>query len=363
MGETVRIVRQHWYAFLLIAIIIGLAVRSLVAEPGYASLSRADKTALDTAFLEALKTGPRDASGMPVRDVFERYWYTLGPERMLTHVTSLDPYCHSEGHNIGKAIYDHSQSLGRAVSICTDACTGGCIHGVIAEMVSQEALADADDHSQISLEAIPSGLRNKIAGACTGADVTSVTGMGNCYHGVGHAFFVLAGSDRTEATRFCELLKAEGEGEYFYCLTGVAMEYIDTFGTRATDPCKGSSYSAVCYRYGLGAMYDLRADEHAQARRYCLGLSRPERRGCFHGLGFGSASMLRRKPEAIQNICRSGDSIDTRLCVEGAIERMNMTPRRSFAFCDVVKDDIEACQNPTFLSPANLDRDFSPYLQ
>ena len=303
--------------------------------------------------------------GVVARDFFEKYYESAGPT-LLLDLLEEQGYCHAEAHNLGRVIYEKTRKVSAAASQCASRCTGGCLHGVIAQMVEEESgFVLEDEHTYFTLETIPPSIRDLVVSTCKGEDVNAYTGMGNCYHGAGHALYALAGGNTEEAVRMCDIFREEGDGPLFYCASGVYMEHSIALGQNgavAADTCKVARYPTACFRYVIGEAFDARRDP-SSAREYCAALPASTQRSCMHGLGWSAYMLVERDPSVVNDVCIADAPGAFEMCVAGVVERVNLTEKPTFDFCSVLATPTVACDDPTSISPKNLERDFSLYMK
>ena len=118
------------------------------------------------------------------------------------------------------------------------------------------------------------------------------------------------------------------------------MEFMDRYADTSIDPCSGGAHPFICYRYWIREKYDLREDEHQEARRFCMTLRGEGRKGCFHGIGFGSTAKLLRDSASIETICRASVAADRQACIEGAVETMSLALKPDYTFFNHLKPQI-----------------------
>lgn len=303
-------------------------------------------------------------------DFFRERYDKFGPHAMLA-VLDKNPLCHAEAHSLGRIIYERTGDLAIATDICKNQCSGGCIHGVLMGMFSEATTSvqeGRDDH--VSAADLTPALRSEIATTCDTSEIVRYTGEGNCYHAVGHALMALADYDIEDGVALCEdIFKKKGLGAVYYCATGIYMERDIEFGEKdalVSDqyPCDASRYPAACFRYKLRRIFDF-SKEHKVASVQCLRLAGIHRRGCFHGLGFGAADLIRQTPSAAAHICSSGDSDDKRMCLEGAFGYINIYSRAtSRRACESFEgDDRAICERATLSENFGMNRDFEFYVR
>jgi hypothetical protein len=340
-----------------------------MAMPGisYAPLTETEKNL--AAMINAVADG-RDGS-VPI-SFYEKNYDVYGPQAIRDAFQDV-PYCHDAGHNFGRVVYDRSDNFTDAVLICGASCTGGCIHGVLMQMFQERSdlvKKPSAPGEHISLNDLKPGFQEDIKNICTSSStVTSFTGMGNCYHAVGHAFAALAELDIPSALNLCRVFEDVGVGAVYYCATGVYMEReVETGSYDAkisnTFPCDDSLFPAACFRYKFEQVFEFPRDIEA-AKSLCLSLSGNEQEGCFHGLGLSSYKALDKDPSLINSVCGSGSAEDQRMCLEGAIGILKIyDPSKVNVICDKNwTGDRNMCQSAAKIFNFGMNRDFGPYVQ
>ena len=262
----------------------------------------------------------RAQQGDDLRALYASWIDRIGANGIIATLKQVEPSCHGRGHDLGKVIYERAGEIRRALATCEGVCNSGCMHGVFRQAMSGVAAA-ASGH-----DAEPTALAARVETACAANGEYSI---GDCIHGLGHAFMYMANYDVHEAMGFCDQLGSYARS--YYCATGAYMELANNppdgylTGKSIYFPCDQSPYPAACFRYrfpvSLRDFYDS-GGSLEQLARGCLALERPYRLGCFHGVGNGHVQILMRSPQALAEICQAGDRDDQTVCIEGAIERM-----------------------------------------
>lgn len=306
-------------------------------------------------------------------EAFRSYYDIYGPNVMLD-VLNENTSCHSQAHNLGRVIYEHSQDLAASVLICQNKCSEGCIHGVFMGMFETEknnldTHKEGDDH--VTTKDLSPMLQSKITHTCEKSEITRFMGVGNCYHAIGHAVASLANYDIPAALDLCNLFNDYGIGAIYYCATGVYMERDVTLGKHDADmkgeplyPCDTSVYPAACYRYKLRRIFSL-PREYKKAEDICLGLTGSQRKGCFHGLGFGSQKLVYDDPKSLNVLCGGGDTEDKRMCIEGVFGLINVyDKKRSLRACSFYTAGEKAvCFEASTIANFGMERDFERYMR
>ena len=255
--------------------------------PEYVPISKEKKNEFATLLKAFSDVQDPHAGTVPI-DFFRKNYDTYGPAVMLSVLNDI-PFCHAQAHNLGRVIYEHTKDLPAATALCQSTCTAGCVHGVLMGLfASTSGWSDkersVDDHA--TMKDLTQEFRKEVAGMCERSEITRYTGIGNCYHAVGHALTTLADYDIPSALDMCTLFSAKGPGAVYYCATGVYMER--DIGLGASDakksevyPCTDNSYPAACFRYKLRRVFKLPRD-YEKVIQLCAGLSGAQKSGCFH---------------------------------------------------------------------------------
>ena len=258
--------------------------------------------------------------GDDLRDLYTAWIDRIGANGIIATLKQAEPTCHGRGHDLGKLIYERAGEIRRALATCDGVCNSACMHGVFRQAMSGIAAGGAGDVAK------PQALAARVETACATNGEYSI---GDCIHGLGHAFMYMADYDVQKAMDYCDQLGAYAKS--YYCATGAYMELANNppagylSGKSIYFPCDQSPYPAACFRYrfpvSLRDFYES-GGNLGQLARGCLALERPSRLGCFHGIGNGHVQILMRSPESLTQICQAGDREDQTVCIEGAIERM-----------------------------------------
>lgn len=262
----------------------------------------------------------RAHQGDDLRVLYTAWIDRIGANGIIATLKRVEPGCHGRGHDLGKLIYEKTGEIRRALATCDGVCNSGCMHGVFRQAMSGVVADDTSDKSA------PQALAARVETACATNGEYSI---GDCIHGLGHAFMYMAKYDIHKAMDFCDQLGAYAKS--YYCATGAYMELTNNpppdylIGRSIYSPCNESPYPAACFRYrfpvSLPDFYKAGGNLN-QLVRGCLALEHSFQLGCFHGIGNGHVQQLIRAPQALAQICGGGDRDDQTICIEGAIERM-----------------------------------------
>ncbi len=314
-------------------------------------------TDLRAEFEAALRAQPGD----DLRGLYTAWIDRIGANGIIATLKRVDPGCHGRGHDLGKVIYEKAGEIRRALATCENVCNSGCMHGVFRQAMSGLADPAANQDAQ------PKALAARVESACAANGEYSI---GDCIHGLGHAFMYMANYDVNAAMASCDQLGTYAKS--YYCATGAYMELANNpptdylLGKSIYFPCDQSPYPAACFRYrfpvALRDFYD-GGGSLEQLTRGCLALERPYRLGCFHGVGNGHVQVLMRAPQSLAEICGAGDRDDQIVCIEGAIERMaRYTGDAAARACASVEDwRKDVCEASRQRGLYAMDRSFALY--
>ncbi len=260
------------------------------------------------------------------QEVFARYLPVLGAPAILDHLERRESHCHSQAHDLGRALYAERGRLNDALAVCDHACTNGCMHGVMAEAAGHLRGAEAV---------------HKLVAVCTGESHGPHHRPGNCAHAVGHGLLAQAGggdepnpADRSLPKALAGCRVFDSLPMRYYCATGVFMAYKDILDdlkadgrppARASrhDPCdRFADVAPACYRYLLPHIAEALHLDRERMAEECLRLGGRLRLGCFHGLGMLGLDDVAREPAALETLCRAGGDDEQTVCIEGAIEKL-----------------------------------------
>jgi hypothetical protein len=111
-------------------------------------------------------------------------------------------------------------------------------------------------------------------------------------------------------------------------------------------PCdRETLFPAACYRYKGVELVEAFGDRDRAASE-CLRLDGPQRRGCFHGLGYAAMAMAHEQPGKWALACARGDRNDRIACIEGTIEKVaDVNEQRARAACAGLEHEMQAVCN------------------
>lgn len=250
------------------------------------------------------------------QDIYEKYKDALTLSQLLS-IIDEDPYCHSEGHDLGKLIHTQTGSIEESFSICKDRCSDGCYHGVLMAAFDDVVKDSGDGHTHIHVNSTQ--LAPYIKEVCAKDYIGEGFNPTHCAHGVGHALTFISFYDLNDATDLC-LLFEDARHEY-YCLTGVFMEFTTRFPVaNLHSPCDQlpDEYAVACYRYRVSGMLNTLGSVEPVAAE-CQTLSGRRRLGCFHGLGYAKTSQIANDPKSLARTCSYGNQTERKMCIDGPL--------------------------------------------
>lgn len=258
--------------------------------------------------------------------LFSQYLETLGTDGILDVLEERNPYCHSEAHALGRAVFAKYQDLGKSLLECGARCTSACLHGVVQEAFGRSTIEE---------------LRPRLATLCTEGAMAEIRRPGPCAHGMGHALMLLFEGDVEKSIAGCGGFSTPVM-EY-YCATGVYMEHFDQAATRSEPetprsplyPCDTyATFPAACYRYQGRRLLEKLGGDREKMAALCRTLPAVQRRACFHGVGSAAAETIGGEPELMPTICPEAPAEDRTMCLEGMIEiRGQFEPVESELLC------------------------------
>lgn len=273
-----------------------------------------------TALRAQFETELRAFKGEDLREFYTGWIDRIGANGIVDTLKRVEPGCHGRGHDLGKLLFEKIGEIQRALASCEEVCNSGCMHGVFRQAMSGEAARGADGKMD------PLRLAARVEKDC-GAN--GEYPIGDCIHGLGHAFMYQADYDVEGAIALCDRLG--DHARKYYCATGAYMEltnnppkgYLD--GKSIYFPCDQAPYPAACFRYRFPvslAQFYRGGGKFAELAQGCAALEGSYRLGCFHGIGNGHLQILIKQPEALGQVCGHGTRDDQAVCIEGAMERM-----------------------------------------
>lgn len=268
---------------------------------------------------------------IPKRQLFEDYLPLIGVNEILDFLEEKFPLCHTQSHDLGRAVFSKIGEIGPSLRACGTRCTSGCMHGILLEAFRESVGLKSDEEFEIHVDA--EDIKAKINSICNSTDFTEIYKPGNCAHGIGHAFTFLSDYNVSRAVEYC--LYFGDKHLQFYCASGTNMEYVTVKIAKPSEIKKSWNYScdaysdfpAACYRYRLTLlmsalkMNGLNVTPNMLAGE-CMKLSNLSRLGCFYGLGFAYLHTINRQPAYLSVACSFGNADDQETCIDGAVEKL-----------------------------------------
>lgn len=300
-----------------------------------------DPAAVKTEYQEFKNTlKPMGRSGKGKRDLYAKYVPIIGANGVLGGIEELWPKCHSEGHDLGKVIFEKTKDVGVSLNVCRDGCYSGCMHGVLMEaFAGARASAEIDPEQHVDIEIVKSTMDT----VCKDQTMTTSYSPGDCAHATGHAMMVLADYIVPNAIGYCDAFSEEHMR--YYCATGAFMEYVTerdkedaAGGKRALYPCDVGKYPAACARYKMVHVIPRLVKTKPDVQklmRSCNELQGKYRIGCYHGAGNGFMSAIVTRQITLMDVCGQAEGDVRFACIDGAMERMaKYHPERAAEVCD-----------------------------
>ncbi len=289
-----------------------------------------------------------------LRPLYEEFVDLIGVNGMLDVME--EQYCHGQGHDLGKLVFERTKDLSASMYVCSNRCTAGCMHGILMGMFGTKG-------EHVSLERVITEAK----AVCSTKEITSTNKVGDCIHGVGHVISELVGGDIDTGIKYCQELNPRPFQHF--CATGIFMQRDLDFGLedagRGHFPCDQYPFSAACYRYKAKYLISHEVGEQTQIDaliNICLGLEGTKRSGCFHGAGFTFLPYLLDNPSGINHLCGAGTKVDRTLCIEGAIETLaEHDPAKAREICNELPDLREQCFYSAEHAMFSLDKSWEGY--
>ncbi len=233
--------------------------------------------------------------------------------------------CHVEGHPVGRAVYKSHPSFSDAIRQCGSACTYGCFHGVLMEMFDTDSDTLGGVIEEQSPEEYLSQVKAVAKDLCTRPEVESVVRTRYCYHGLGHVFASMGGTDLKSAIDSCGIFSDRYVADT--CRSGAFMEYLlstssaPVYYTKDERPCDAFPlYKSTCYRYKAYGWIDTWGSVEA-AFQGCAAFGKDEIL-CIRSVAQAvSTRTLIESTEEFEKLCGSFVGEKRSACVDGAIRR------------------------------------------
>ncbi len=292
--------------------------------PAAASAARV----VDTDALAEFRRAYRSRNDSAIA-LFRTFLPVVGATPLLDFLEATYPACHSEAHELGRAIYQVTGDVETSLGQCDTRCTSGCMHGVVTAALGGST---------------PETIAARMDAFCSEGGMAAMHKAGNCAHGLGHALMFATDGNVRRSIDGC--LGFAGEAMQYYCGTGVFMESFERDSAQrlsrsALGPCDQEAlFPAACYRYKGFLM--LAAVGEDSVKRQCAALDGLQRHGCFHGLGYAAISGIIGDPARLPDVCDSESRDDRIVCIEGVIEKLaDLHPGRARAACSYLAEDLQ----------------------
>ena len=317
-------------------------------------------------FLQAYRGGRRRNT----RELYERFLPRIGANGLRQVIESEAPFCHVEGHDLGKLIFSNLRDVGASLESCADACTSGCMHGVLMQFFTTDTSTASSEHHH-SAQLTAADVAPRIPTFCETSAVTSMYRPGDCAHGVGHAVMFLSSYDVSAGIALCERFRTYALR--YYCASGVYMEQrtqpqsqLDYLRHGALYPCGQAAYPAACFRYAMLntiRWHYARKGTLEALQSACATLGDKYRLGCFHGIGFAHFRHVSGGKKSLAEVCGAGTRDDQTVCVEGAVERIGrFTPVVAAERCGSLSDwRRKVCERAASEKMYDMNKSFALY--
>ena len=295
---------------------------------------------------------------------FDKYYDKLGPETMLS-ILNENKFCHSEAHGLGRTIYAKTNDISKSLTICGYKCSAGCMHGVFMEIFKDYRDNQSkyyDGHTKIDTKKIDEFVIN----FCSKTEIKKFIYEGNCYHALGHAFLFIADYNISQGLELCRMLNREAS--VYYCATGVYMEYnFMSYSGKSTNksyfsPCETKEFPAACFRYKVFMLFN-KGENLDLVKKKCSDLPRPQRLGCFHGIGYAHIYFISSNPKLISKVCKDNSVENRKVCIDAAIQLLSIYNRNaSLIACNYVSSDLKNyCLQEVIYSTFNMNKPLDLY--
>lgn len=280
------------------------------------------------ADLAAFKADYGKIRGFDLRNLYEQWIDRIGANGIEGVVQEVHPTCHDEGHDLGKVIYSRLHDIGASLATCDAMCNSGCMHGVFMEAFAPDMPSMPTTVPGVTM-APHVEAKDILAKARTACAADGSYSVGDCIHGIGHAFMFLSDYDIPTAIGYCDQL--DDVAERYYCATGAYMEFVGRApGAPFRDksffyPCDLSPYPSACFRYKIAQNIDAyyqNGGTFGNLTANCLKLPHDAMLGCLHGVGNSHSVFVTSGKATLDQIC-GGDHDQKYVCIEGMMERMS----------------------------------------
>ena len=325
----------------------------------------------------------RKTRGRQAKALYEQFLPLIGANGLRLALETAKPFCHVEGHELGKLIYRKLRDVGQSLESCADACSSGCMHGVLMQFFTdtsaggsthnqqaeaQHSAPDSFAH-QHSAQVTIADVARKIPTFCDSPEWKRTYGLGDCAHGVGHAAMFLSNYNAAAGMDLCD--RFQSYPLRYYCATGGYMEYwvnpksgLDSFRHGGFYPCESTHYPAACFKYLMPntvRMHYAKGGTLETLASQCAALTQKYRLGCFHGIGFAHRAGIERGKYTLANVCGFGSREDQTMCLEGAMDQLGkfnvfVSPARCSSLADWRR---EVCQTVAARTKYDTARSFA----
>jgi len=313
----------------------------------------------------------------PKGQLFEKYIHLIGANGVLDFLEEKFPLCHSQAHDIVRVIFSKIGEIGPSLRACGTRCTSGCMHGILIEAFRElsDSSQPKDEHSDLEFDAHIDAevVKDNVNSICNSTEFTKVHKIGNCAHGVGHAFMLLSDYKASKAVEYCSYF--ESKPLRFYCASGANMEYVTVKGNEVMKSqdfsCKEySEFPAACYRYKVIFLFSsLKASGKKPTIKMlaeeCLKLTNLSRLGCFYGMGFAYLNSIYSNTSYLKEVCSFGNADDKEVCIEGTIEKLaDYNETRALEACQYLEgNNKRVCVKAAKGGMYRLDKSFRLYFK
>lgn len=289
-----------------------------------------------------------NSSDQEREEVSAQYLAHYSGGELLDAIENKYPFCHREGHPLGRAIYTKTHTLSESLRVCRNRCSDGCFHGAFIEM-----FAGDDKRDDVPLEIVPIDVETvlpRALGLCKNEAVSSLVLPWKCMHGIGHVLAYTSGNDIGASIRACRTLKDPDAVRP--CVSGVYMELMartdpaPAFTKKDLYPCDlYPEFATQCYHYKVPLMSST-WESPGDIRRVCTELFGEARDGCIRGYGFTYSTVAMAKTAGgLDALCDFPTKHDREECVIGAVYLVAMsTNSDSEDACAIVSNEYRfAC--------------------
>ncbi|TSC61886.1 MAG: hypothetical protein G01um101448_490 [Parcubacteria group bacterium Gr01-1014_48] len=271
--------------------------------------------------------------------------------------------CHEVLHFFGRAIFNRTKNVSRALIDGDATCFAGYYHGVLEGYFLENGLLGTIDDAFFA---------KKISSLCEQNDTTRTKkDVHECLHGLGHAFMFATDADLPRSLSLCDIFPRD---DATWCYSGVFMEN-STSATNKDHPSKyfkkddpgypcsilDEKYLSMCYTLQTQYVVNQNGGDWEQTFAFCQKIPRAYRKDCAMAIG-GSISQYDPDPHSIKESCEKGpDSSDQKSCVDGVVgalgEHYNNPFDHVVTFCSILDVHKAACYQQMNNLMGNWSRD------